>query len=351
MKNVLLTTTALVAFAGAAVAADVDLAWSGDAKVEYSFAAPTGISYGANAALDVTITQDLNNGAVASLSLPDFVSWNDVTGITAAPTWIAKLETSYGSISAGDIENVNFESYSEVAGMALGEANFGVTGVHDLRAETTLGGYAIAASTDTVGGDTAVQVSGAAGSLDFAVYYETAIMGATASTTLGGMDLSFGYADDGTETSVGVGVGYAVTSTISASASYASNAVAGAASAVGVAYDDGAFSASADYGIESGFLDLTAGYTGELQAGLTVTAEVTVADALGAATVGYSADVAYVSGDLGVYAGYDDLDGYYAGANYDLGSGAAAYVYTSEYVDAGPLEWGIASVIGLSISF
>jgi len=356
MKNVLLTTTALVAFAGAAAAADVDLGWSGDAMVEYNFAAPGTFSYGANAALDVTITQDLNNGAVASLALTDFVTWNDVTGIAAAPSWVAMLETSYGSISAGAIDNAGL-GFAEVAGMNVdvdGPDTDDTTGTivlanvaHDLRADTTLGGYAIAASTATGGTDVAMQASGSAGTVDFAVFYETTAMGVNASTTVGGAALSFAYASQGANTSYGVGVGYDVTDTISVSGAYASNNTVSQIG-VGAAYDDGSISASLDYDVTAATWDAEAGYTSEIAAGTTVTVGATFNSAN--VSTG-SIDLVHVAGDMSVYAGADTASNTYAGVVYDLGGGANAYGYYSNGTELGPQDWNAGTVVGLSIEF
>ncbi len=294
---------------------------------------------------------------VASLSASSVLDWDLDGTITTGPAdVVAMLETAYGSISFGDIDNVNDESFSEVAGMTVVEGDFGVGGAgtvaHEVRAETTLGGYSIAASTDFASTNVALQVSGSTGSVDFALYYETDIMGFTASTAVGGMDLAFAYADDtaAAETSFGVGVGYTLSSTISVSGSYASNTTGVDQIAVGVAYDGGAITASADFDVDASVLDLAAGYTMEVQAGTTVTVGVTVDDATGASTVGYSVDIAHVVGDLGVYAGYDDVDGTYVGANYDLGGGASAFVYTADGADRGPLEWNGAKA-GIALTF
>ena len=373
MKNVLLTTTALVAFAGAAVAADADLAYSGEAEAGYDFTV-SGSEYfywTAEARAELTLTQELNNGAVASLSYGVEVDGDDVAGMTVTPDSlpVATLETSYGTISAGDISNVNDGVFAEVAGMDVntdgtaddatddtGTIDFG-TATHILRAETTLGGFALAASTDADASNVSANASGSAAGMDFAVFYET--NSAAGDTTLGlnvsgdfsGVSFAAAYADDGTDTSMGLGLGYDISSTLSASASYAQNSIGVDQIAVGVAYDDGSITASADYDVDAEELDLAVGYSAEVSPGVTASVGVELDDVLGGGAMSYSIDVAYVDGDLALYAGYDDADGYYAGADYDLGGGASAFAYTSEYVDAGPLEWALASRVGVSISF
>ena len=109
MKNVLLTTTALVAFAGAASAVEVALDWSGSAFVEYDVDGAD-FDAGLTANLDITLSQELNNGMVASLYLPasleiDETGFDTTEWETNNMDWIAKLETSYGSLSFGSIDN------------------------------------------------------------------------------------------------------------------------------------------------------------------------------------------------------------------------------------------------------
>ena len=364
MKNVLLTTTALVAFAGAAAAADVDFSWTGSASVEYDLAGTDGFTYDAVADANLTFTQELNSGAVASLALPGVAQWTEwddleTDHIDDRPTWIAKLDTSYGSISFGDIDNAGL-GFAEVAGMAVDVDGDGTddafaagdivfaSGEHELRADSTLGGYAIAASTD--GTDVAAQVSGSAGDLAFALFYETSAMGLNVSGAAAGVSFAVAYASNATDTSMGLGLGFDVSDAVSVSASYASNTGV-AETAVGVAYAAGGITASADYDIDTPTLDLAAGYTAEVQAGMTVTLGVTIDDATGAATTGYTADVAYVMGDLAAYAGIDDASNMYAGVNYDLGGGASAYVYTADVADSGPLEWAVGTVAGIAMTF
>ena len=365
MKNVLLTTTALVAFAGAAAAADVNLTYTGSAGAGYDFDV-SNFYAAADMNIDLSLTQELNNGAVASLVLSGFAEWDDVTSVVAfEPSWVAMLETSYGSISAGDIDNANNGVFTEVAGMDVkvdsddttGHIWFG-GGVHLVRADTTLSGFTLAASANAAGDNISANTSGSAGGMDFVLLYETnpvvaSTIGMNVSGDFSGVSFAAAYADNGTNTSMGVGLGYDLTDSMSVSASYASSTVDvnGAETAVGVAYDDGSIAAYADYDINDEVLDLGASYSAEVSPGVTASVSIDVEDVLNSGTMGWAVDVAYVDGDLALYAGYDDVDGYYAGANYDLGGGASAFAYTSEFADAGPLEWAAASRVGIAMTF
>ena len=337
------TVNFLMVLGGAASA--VEMSWGGNAEVFYDV---DGENIYGSADVDFTLSQELNNGATISLS-QGFDIFPCGWCTDGLPTLV--LETSYGTISAGEVDNVNEEAFSEVSGMALTEDDFG-TWTHHISATSSLGGFDIAASTDSGVNNVAFNVTGSTGAVDFGIYYETDIMGATASTTVGALSLDFGYASGFGETSMGIGAGYDISSTLSASASFASNTVAGNATAVGVAYDNGSITAEADYAVEAGVLDLEAGYTTEVQPGMTVSVGVRVADATGTSTTDYNADVAYVSGDLTLLAGYDSADGSYAGVDYDLGGGVTAWAHYTEYDEAGPSEWdGAETRIGLTAEF
>ena len=326
-------------------------------------ATPGSFYWDANVAIDLTLTQELNSGAVASLSWGGDVAGSNLVpmAVTLDALPVAKLETSYGSISAGAIDNVNDEAFAEVAGMDVdtdaGTEDAGTIGfgqvAHILRADTTLGGYAVAASTNAAGTDVAAQVSGSAGDVAFALFYETNAMGLNVSGSAGAVSYAAAYASDSaSNTSMGLGLGYDVTDAISVSASYAKNSTAAVAeTAVGVAYAAGGITASADYDIDTPTLDLAAGYTMEVQAGMTVTLGVTVDDATGTPITGYTADVAYIMGDLAMYAGIDDASTTYAGVSYDLGGGASAFAYQSDAADLGPLEWAAGTRIGVAMTF
>ena len=67
MKNVLLTTTALVAFAGAA-AAGAELSLSGSASATYNVETSKTV-LAAEAAVGASFSTELNNGMVATLSV------------------------------------------------------------------------------------------------------------------------------------------------------------------------------------------------------------------------------------------------------------------------------------------
>ena len=373
MKNVLLTTTALVAFAGAAVAAEVNLTYSGSAETGYNATNNPGVFYAtAKVDIDMSLTQELNNGAVASLVLSGFADWDNGANVDFAPTWIAKVETSYGSIAAGDITNVTKDVFTEVAGMDVdidGSADaddktstnvtFAGNTDHSVRVETALGGFAVAASTNAAHNDVSLTASGSAGAMDFVLLYETDAVGLNVSGAMGGVTFAVAYAANnvGGNTSTGLGLGYTLTDAISVSASFANNTGV-QQTAAGVAYAAGGITASADYDIDGTELDLAAGYTTEISAGTTVTVGVALNDAGGTGDAGYSIDIAHVLGDLSVYAGYKvkamvgtATTTTYAGVSYDLGGGASAFAYQSDAADLGPLDWDSGTKVGVKMTF
>ena len=99
MKNVLLTTTVLVAVAGAASA---DIGWGGSASMEYNSLATPGFTYGAD--LTVTGTADLDNGVTASLSYG--IALDGAGAITGDTYPVITLESGMGKLSGGDADAV-----------------------------------------------------------------------------------------------------------------------------------------------------------------------------------------------------------------------------------------------------
>lgn len=357
MKNVLLTTTALVAFAGAATAADVAMNWSGDAFLEYSFDEED-FDYDASLDMDLVVTQELNNGATATLTLSGFADfdgeeWNE-SGSTVdfVPSYVLELTTSYGSISYGDIENVNNNAFGELAGMAVdvdGTQNDGSDDddsedisfadfTHEIRAESSVAGFAIAASTDDDGDNLSANVTGTAGGFDFGVYVESNtggdnLTGATLSGAFGGVgiDLAFVSTDDD-ESSMGIAVSYDVSDAVSVAASHAvNNPGDDQQTAVGIAYAANGITANLDYDVDDQSYDIEATYTTEISAGTTVVVGVDY----DGADFGGSVDITHVAGDLTVYAGANMAEEIYAGAVYDLGGGASAYGYYADGADLG----------------
>lgn len=391
MKNVLLTTTALVAFAGAAAAADVATTWTGEAWVEYNVDNGV-ISYFADSDLDITLSQELNNGAVASLALTSAIDWENGGGaVSFDPSWVAALETSYGTLSFGDIDNVNDGVFQEAGPMdglvdtdEDGSGDDGDIPVyagdfwnndttdygqgHDFRIDASAGGIAIAFSTDTDESDGVfgLNLSGSFGAVDFMVLYNSndgdTTTGVTASGAMGGVDFNLAYATGSytEDTAMGGDFSYAVSSEVTVSAGVATfkDANGGAGNEgtyynVGADYASGPIVASFDYDVDNNdvaVITASADYTMDVSAGTTVTVGVSYDDSL-ADEFGASVDLVHVAGDLSVYVGADIDENVYAGAVYDLGGGASAYGYYADGTDLGPEEWTNGTIIGLAMTF
>ncbi|MEE9454367.1 MAG: porin [Paracoccaceae bacterium] len=340
MKNVLLTTTALVVLAGAAAA---DVGFSGDAKVKYNDM--TGFGYSAN--LDLEYTAALNHGITATLTwgikifgddfnAADNDNWTKVAD--AFPTLVLTDGTYTFTFGGVDLAS---DHYSDVSGMAVGAGDR--DGAAILRLDGAVAGYfdasvSYVAEDYTEGGDStvdeediAVGVSGTFGQFSFGLGYETdntsaaagnAFIGANVGATFGGITVDLAYATAGAN-SIGVSLGYEISSAISVGAYYAQNSAA-----------DDKFGVSLDY--TSGPLTVGVAYK----------------DGTGAVTGNATIDVTYdLGGGIMTYAGYNQADGGYVGVEYDLGSDAMVWASFSEFGDAGDPEFDEGITIGVSASF
>ncbi|WP_333715095.1 porin, partial [Yoonia sp.] len=105
MKSTLLTTTALIALAGAAYAdGHAGVAWSGDAEIGYNDDIEDGFYWDSN--LDVTMTAALDNGLTASASAELNIASDDaVTGNVDADfdELVVSISSDTASLSFGDV--------------------------------------------------------------------------------------------------------------------------------------------------------------------------------------------------------------------------------------------------------
>ena len=360
MKNVLLTTTALVAFAGTAFAAAHEggptITFSGDAEVKYNDAidaialADGDPEYGifsAEANLDIAASIALNNGITAGATYG--ISLGDGTGISGDALPVVFLESAYGKLSAGNGDAIgpasdHFSDTSGVSGFADGayDADTDLA----VRADVSFSGIDFSVSTSdltdgaTIPEDTRFGASGAFGSFDFGLGYAmdvdglgTTEMGVNVGTSFSGFDVDFSYFDsDASGADYGIEVGYAISSSITVGAYYASvNDAADTEFGVSVGY------ASGPLGVDLSYDD-----------GSSAAQEITL-------------DVSYeVMADLTVFAGYKsinpapvapDADGGYVGVEYDLGNGAKAWASYSEYDEAGGPEFDDGITVGVSVEF
>ncbi len=329
MKNVLLTTSALVAFAGAAAAeAHLGVSFSGSAEIKYNDI--TEFSYGAD--LTVTGTAELNNGITATLSYG--INLDDHGSINGDHFPVLTLENSYGKLSAGDADAIGPASdhFSETDGVSGFSDGYYTEDEFTIRLDMTLGGFNASISESDFGhnslNDMRVGASGSFGNFDFGLGYADDLdeVGVNVGTTFGGFDVDFSVFDSAADgIDYGIQVGYAINSMITVGAYFASVDDASAQN----------YGVSLDYA--NGPLTVGLGYDSEAGTG---NAFVDVEYALAGASSG-----------VVLFAGYDQAGGGYVGVEYDLGSGAKAWASYAEFDEAGGPEFDEGITVGLSVEF
>lgn len=333
MKKILLSSAAIVAFAGAAAA---EVTWSGDAKLGYNnemldgATTKTGTYW--EAGLGVKLSQELNNGWSASASL-DVDLGNGagaLSGITVdASDWVVTIENDMFSLSAGDVDTAaeSFKFASEIDGGIKDDAEDYASTDAGLLLKATVGQFSVAAS--AVHPKTAAQETGAFqlvvngdfGNISAGLLYaqeETqadiaqgeALM-VSLGASLGGADLTFNAGKVADQDRYGIKVSYPTGPvTIGAFYSVVKTAAAGDdedAYGADVVYKEGALEAKAYYQTVAGSDEYGLGAQYDLGNGLKVTG-------------------GYVDGD----STSDDDFGAYIAAEYDLGGGAS---FTASYAD------------------
>ena len=323
MKSILFTTTALVAFTGAA-AADVSL--TGEASAEYN----SNAGYSTAAEMTATGSATLDNGLTASTSFT--------------------LEAA--GISAGSI-SLSSDTASLTFGTELDGAVFTAVGDDYAIGDDGEEGVLEGAVASVTMGETTVTVS-----VPMAATIEAADVEVGITTTAAGWALGFGLADGayamtaaGTAGGAYVSVGMASNDEWDASVSSTTGAVTVSASTdeaeawtIGAAYAADGVSAGIEYNADETW-EVTGGYAAD---GVTVAAALTDASVM---TLGATYDM---GNGLTVGAGLED-DETYAFASYDLGGGANAFVdYTDAAADleeVGPSERDIATGTTVGVSF
>ena len=323
MKSILFTTTALVAFTGAA-AADVSL--TGEASAEYN----SNAGYSTAAEMTATGSATLDNGLTASTSFT--------------------LEAA--GISAGSI-SLSSDTASLTFGTELDGAVFTAVGDDYAIGDDGEEGVLEGAVASVTMGETTVTVS-----VPMAATIEAADVEVGITTTAAGWALGFGLADGayamtaaGTAGGADVSVGMASNDEWDASVSSTTGAVTVSASTdeaeawtIGAAYAADGVSAGIEYNADETW-EVTGGYAAD---GVTVAAALTDASVM---TLGATYDM---GNGLTVGAGLED-DETYAFASYDLGGGANAFVdYTdaaADLAEVGPSERDIATGTTVGVSF
>jgi len=327
MKSILFTTTALVAFAGAAAAdGHSSVSFAGEASAEYNSDA----GYSTAAEMTATGSATLDNGLTASTSLTLEAAGISAGSIslssdTASLTFGTELDGAVFT-AVGDDYAIGDDGEEGVLEGAVASVTMGET--------TVTVSVPMGATIEAADVEVGVTTSAAGWSLGFGLADGAYAM--TAAGTAGGADVSFGA---GSNDEWDAGVSYvAGTVTVSASTDEAE------AWTVGAAYAADGVSAGIEYNADETW-EITAGYAAD---GITVAAAFTDASVM---TLGATYDM---GNGLTVGAGLEDEDTY-AFASYDLGGGANAFV---DYTDAaaaleevGPSERDIATGTTVGVSF
>lgn len=367
MKSILLTTTALVAFAGAAVAdGHTGVSFSGSANLGYNdsedYPAVGNQGFYWVGHLDVKLAAELDNGLTAAVTFDtDFADAPNLGESLSGTDFVLSLTTDTAGLHFGDVAFAA-EGHWKSAGAMVADGFSEADGETAVRGDMNYGSVDVSLSyvldkNDGLGtqvndlnqlslgatadlGDFTVAVAYQAASEEAAGFYasditDAEIFGVTASTTAAGATVRLAYADNSTTNSTGVSVSYPV-GPVTVSAYYVAEEAAATDNSVGVkaVYSDGAVSLTANYEDRNG--------TGR-----------------------QNIDAGYDLGNgLNVLAGYADRDNWtgpatYIAGEYDLGSGAALLV---SYADAehagfaaddevGPNEYQVGTTVQVSFKF
>lgn len=239
MKRILLTSTALVAFAGAAAADGhaTGFSFSGDAELGYT--TDDGINdpvlnedFFWNLEIDVAASTELDNGLTVSAEFGfDAVDGNLGSDLVAGD-YVVSLTGENASLSFGDLDPVAEDRFGDVDGGTTAffndqDAHFDVVGFESiLVGEATFGDWTGAVSFGVDSGDglliadvedldaLQIHVGGTFSIVDIELAYQDelgaadSVFGIAAGVAVGGADITVSYVDDGTENSTGVSVAY-----------------------------------------------------------------------------------------------------------------------------------------------
>lgn len=353
MKRILLTSTALVAFAGAAAA---DVSWSGSATLGFNDDIKDGVY--ADVDLDVTMSAELDNGVTASAtfgweladdrnngSANDYIADENVLlSLTSDIGGLYYGSTEYAAITYfSGVKDMDHDSFSEQdnenvlrgeiiwdslkAGISYGVDNDTDAGNGELNQlsvglEATVGDFTFTAAYQEE--DTTYVDAEANGD-----YTSDEVLGLSVSTSLAGADITFAYASQADEDSTGLQVAYPF-GPVTATVWYVAESDTDDTVGIQVEYADGPLSIKAFY------TDDTSDTDGD-NSGI---------------HVGYD-----VGNGLNVYAGWEDDDGQYIGAEYDLGGGATLVASFGDDEDneandeIGPQEYLHGTTVKVSFSF
>lgn len=370
MKNVLLTTTALVAFAGSAFAAAHEtgpaVSFSGSATIGYNDPSAGGGALYTDIDLKLEVSKDFGNGFTGSafITLLDGVNLTTVSPAFVADLYGVSLENSQFKLTLSNDIDTAAEHFDGDIGAFLYDAEMGGAVGNVARLDANFGMIDASISFDDLyggpgaDGSAAIGISGTAGNFDYSLGYD-----------------QNGLADDSFALGVGTSFG-----SFSVKAFYGNTNVSidladlgGVGTFTTGAVD--AYGVRADYDI-SGDISVGAYYQSFDGGGLDgfgVDASAT----FGAATIGvyydatqfiitdvsrYGIDVDYsVSPDLTASVGYREfeafgasepvLSGFYVGAVYAFNDSASATISYAEFNDAGGPEFKDGTTISFTYDF
>ena len=360
MKRILLTSTALVAFAGAAAA---DISFSGEASFSYTTGAEEDNGYSSNTELTAAASQALNNGYTASASFTidpeaepkiskgDITIANDTSSITYYTGF--GVGAAYIGTGANDQQTDNDVSFGSddpqvnktariLASTELGGATISAS-LNDgdqmqIGVSTDLGGTSLQVGFDQATSGFGAQISGDASGVSYTLAVDSDnAYGLTASTTAGGADLTLNMGDMGWDIGASMPLGAATVGVTLDDAQAWEVSISTALDAIDLGFK---FDNDSDWSMTAGYTagDMSVDFKTENTSGVTA----------------WSMDAAYDLGNgLSVGAGTSNTaNTAYAEVNYDLGAGAALAVEygASAAASAGPDE-DINAGTSISVSF
>jgi hypothetical protein len=347
MKRILLTSTALVAFAGAAAA---DVSFSGTA--EFSYNDTRAAAYANDIEIVAAGSAALNNGYTASASLTlnntgitdgDITIANDASSITYdvgmnatgaaligdSMSQMSTVFNVFGDSEADEATPPTAEEVEEIT-VITGEtsvagANIAVSidqdGNYQLGVSTDLGGTALAVGFDgAAGGAFGVQMSGSASAFEYtAAFGSNDAYGISATTTAGGADITLNAGDLGWDIGASMPLGAATVGIELDDAQAWTVSLATTMDAVSV---DVSFQDNSDW-------DVALGYA----AGAMTVDFATDEDSL------WSIDATYDLGNgITAGAGTNSASAQYVEVDYDLGGGANVSLDYATAADINPAE-------------
>jgi predicted porin len=365
MKNILLSSAAVFAFAGAAAAdGHLGVTFSGDANLGYNTSDNFGIvavddNEGFYSELDVTIgfAAELDNGltAGASIDFEDLAGGGGDMGddyelfLTSDTAGLYYGDTNFAAqnvwVSAGDMESDGFSeadgeealrgevSYGAVSAQVsyvLGESGTSTPNVANDLNQLSLGMSADFGNFNVVAAYQEASGEAAGFYVANGDFSDAEIFGLSVGTSFSGADVRLAYADNGTTDSLGVKVAYPF-GPVTATAYFVSESAGGDNYGVNLAYENGPIGIALDYQDDQGTVKV--GLEGSYDVGNGIMA----------------------------YAGYLTEDGtddrFYVAGTYDLGSGASllvSYAADDSNVDEdeiGAGEYQDGTTVELSFAF